>query len=109
MSLTASSPDRMRFRAPARDTGRHEALRLVLERRDQRARRRAVQAQGKNREVVEEMFATAGASLTGRRTYDRRGWNGTHPVNGVPVVVLTRRAPKKCPRGNRRSRSPMTS
>ncbi|OLC19033.1 MAG: hypothetical protein AUH33_06500 [Chloroflexi bacterium 13_1_40CM_68_21] len=27
------------------------------------------------------------------------GWNGTHPVNGVPVVVLTRRAPKKVPKG----------
>ena len=55
---------------------------------------------GKNQEVVEELFATAGASLTGRRTYDiAGGWNGTHPVNGVPVVVLSHRPPKVVPQG----------
>jgi dihydrofolate reductase len=55
---------------------------------------------GKNQEVVEELFATAGASLTGRRTYDiAGGWNGTHPVNGVPVVVLTHRPPNVVPQG----------
>jgi dihydrofolate reductase len=55
---------------------------------------------GKNQEVVEELFATAGASLTGRRTYDiAGGWNGTHPVNGIPVVVLTHRPPKDVPKG----------
>jgi len=55
---------------------------------------------GRNREVVDEMFATAGAALTGRRTYDiASGWNGTHPVNGMPVVVLTHRAPDDVPKG----------
>jgi dihydrofolate reductase len=55
---------------------------------------------GRNQEVVEEMFATAGASITGRRTYDiAGGWNGTHPVNGIPVVVLTHRPPKDVPKG----------
>lgn len=55
---------------------------------------------GRNQEVVQEMFANAGASFTGRRTYDiSGGWNGTHPVNGIPVVVLTHRAPKDVPEG----------
>lgn len=55
---------------------------------------------GRNQEVAKEMFATAGASLTGRRTYDiAGGWNGTHPVNGIPIVVLTHRPPKNVPQG----------
>jgi len=55
---------------------------------------------GPNQDVVQEMFATAGASLTGRRTYDiAGGWNGTHPVNAIPVVVLTHRPPKDVPKG----------
>jgi hypothetical protein len=33
-----------------------------------------------------------GVMLTGRRTYDiTNGWNGTHPVNAIPVVILTQR------------------
>src|SRR6266705_953312 len=53
---------------------------------------------GRNKEVVDEMFATSGACITGRRTYDiAGGWNGTHPVNAIPVVVLTYRTPKKVP------------
>lgn len=55
---------------------------------------------GSNQEVVAEMFASAGASLSGRRTYDiAGGWNGTHPVNAIPVVVLTHHAPKNPPQG----------
>jgi dihydrofolate reductase len=55
---------------------------------------------GRNREVVDEMFATTGASLSGRRTYDiAGGWNGTHPINGIPIVVLTHRVPKDVPDG----------
>jgi hypothetical protein len=31
-----------------------------------------------------------GAFVFGRRTYDiTNGWGGAHPVNGVPVFVLT--------------------
>jgi dihydrofolate reductase len=48
------------------------------------------------------MFRTTGAILTGRRTYDiTHGWKGTHPLNGVPVIVLTHRVPDEAdvPRG----------
>jgi dihydrofolate reductase len=49
---------------------------------------------GVNREVVDEMFAESGAFIFGRRTYDiTNGWGGRHPVNGVPVFVLTHNPP----------------
>jgi dihydrofolate reductase len=49
---------------------------------------------GVNREVVDEMFADSGAFIFGRRTYDiTNGWGGRHPVNGVPVFVLTHKPP----------------
>jgi dihydrofolate reductase len=55
---------------------------------------------GKNREVVDAMFESTGAILSGRRTYDiTHGWKGTHPINGVPVVVLTHRTPADVPKG----------
>jgi len=47
-------------------------------------------AAGVDREVVDEMFEESGAFVFGRRTYDiTNGWDGRHPVNGVPVFVLT--------------------
>jgi dihydrofolate reductase len=55
---------------------------------------------GVNRQVVAEMFQRAGVMLTGRRTYDiTNGWNGAHPVNGIPVVILTHKPPAKVPTG----------
>ncbi|HUO19358.1 MAG TPA: dihydrofolate reductase family protein [Steroidobacteraceae bacterium] len=58
---------------------------------------------GLNRQVVAEMFARAGAMLTGRRTYEiAHGWNGTHPVNAIPVVVLTHVPPAHPPQGRSR-------
>jgi dihydrofolate reductase len=55
---------------------------------------------GANRQVVTEVFERAGAMLTGRRTYDiTNGWDGTHPVNGIPVVILTHKPPAKVPTG----------
>jgi dihydrofolate reductase len=55
---------------------------------------------GANVAVVDEMFERMGAMLTGRRTYDiAKGWNGTHPVNAIPVVVLTHRVPDNAPKG----------
>lgn len=55
---------------------------------------------GLNRQVVAEMFARAGAMLTGRRTYEiAHGWNGTRPVNAIPVVVLTHVPPAHPPQG----------
>jgi dihydrofolate reductase len=53
-----------------------------------------------SRRVVEEMFQEAGAMLTGRRTYEiANGWNGTHPVNGIPVVIMTHKPPANRPKG----------
>ena len=38
--------------------------------------------------------------LTGRRTYDiANGWGGTHPVNGISVVILTHNPPADVPQG----------
>ncbi|MGO9595265.1 MAG: dihydrofolate reductase family protein [Steroidobacteraceae bacterium] len=56
--------------------------------------------QGNNRTVVAEMFQQAGAMLTGRRTYEiANGWNGTHPVNAIPIVILTHKPPPTFPKG----------
>jgi dihydrofolate reductase len=55
---------------------------------------------GANRDEVERMFAETGAFIFGRRTYELTGgWGGRHPVNGVPVFVLTHEAPTDYPRG----------
>jgi dihydrofolate reductase len=55
---------------------------------------------GANREVVAEMFEHAGVMLTGRRTYEiAKGWNGEHPVNAIPVVIMTHKPPVKPPKG----------
>ena len=57
-------------------------------------------APGANREEVERTFAESGAYVFGRRTYDiTDGWGGRHPVNGVPVFVLTHDPPADFPRG----------
>jgi len=53
-----------------------------------------------NRKVVAEMFERAGAMLTGRRTYEiANGWGGTHPVNAIPIVILTHQPPANPPKG----------
>jgi dihydrofolate reductase len=55
---------------------------------------------GANRDEVERMFAESGAFIFGRRTYEiANGWGGRHPVNGVPIFVLTRHPPADFPRG----------
>ena len=55
---------------------------------------------GANRDEVERMFAESGAFIFGRRTYEiANGWGGRHPVNGVPIFVLTHRPPADFPRG----------
>ena len=46
------------------------------------------------------MFAESGAFIFGRRTYEiANGWDGRHPVNGVPAFVLTHHPPADYPRG----------
>jgi dihydrofolate reductase len=55
---------------------------------------------GRNLDFVDVLFRTTGALLTGRRTYDLvDGWGGSHPIPGLPVVVLTHRAPTDVPKG----------
>lgn len=55
---------------------------------------------GVNRDVVDQMWNDAGSFVFGRRTYDiTNGWNGRHPVRGVPVVILTHRRPDHVPVG----------
>lgn len=55
---------------------------------------------GANRNEVERMFAESGAFIFGRRTYEiADGWGGSHPVNRVPVFVLTHDPPADFPRG----------
>lgn len=55
---------------------------------------------GANRDEVERMFQDSGAFIFGRRTYEiTQGWGGRHPVNGVPVFVLTHDPPSEFPRG----------
>jgi dihydrofolate reductase len=57
-------------------------------------------AEGANRVVVDQMFARFGAFVSGRRTYDlAKGWNGTHPCNGVPVFILTHHPDPNPPQG----------
>jgi dihydrofolate reductase len=85
---------------PPRHPRWHVTLRLVQQPATRVYGERRFKPKGKNREVVEEVSTTADSSLTGRRTYDvAGGWNGAHPVNGIPVVVLTHHVPDAVPRG----------
>jgi hypothetical protein len=44
--------------------------------------------------VLAVSHAESGSFIFGRRTYDiTNGWGGRHPVNGVPVFVLTHKPP----------------
>ncbi len=57
---------------------------------------------GPNRDEVDRMFAESGAFIFGRKTYDiTNGWGGRHPLNGVPVFILTHTppAPETVPKG----------
>ena len=57
-------------------------------------------ASGADRDEVDAMFAESGAFIFGRRTYDiTDGWGGRHPINGVPVFVLTHNPPRDFPKG----------
>lgn len=54
----------------------------------------------KNRKIFDEMFDSTGALITGRRTYDIvHGWEGSYPVSGIPVFVLTHKPPSEVPEG----------
>ena len=53
-----------------------------------------------DRALVEEMFEGSGAIVTGRRTYDiAGGWDGTFPINAMPIFVVTHEPPDEVPAG----------
>jgi dihydrofolate reductase len=48
----------------------------------------------------DEGVGRCGAVVAGRRTYDvSRGWNGTGPLPGLPLFVLTHHVPEDAPVG----------
>jgi dihydrofolate reductase len=52
-------------------------------------------------QFFDEIADRCGAMLSGRRTYDIAGaWGGSGPLPGVPLFVLTHRAPAKVPAGD---------
>lgn len=54
----------------------------------------------KNREIFDEMYDCTGALICGRRMYDIvHGWEGSYPVSGIPVSVLTHEPPTQVPEG----------
>lgn len=57
-----------------------------------------------NRNVFDESIpTTTGAMVVWRRTFDNvNGWEGSHPIQGVPVFVVTHKAPKTYLEGNTR-------
>jgi len=56
-----------------------------------------------NREVFDESIPTTGAMIVGRRTFDIvNGWGGSHPIQGVPIFVVTHEAPKTYLEGDTR-------
>jgi dihydrofolate reductase len=59
-----------------------------------------IRPEGQSRHLVDVLFRATGALLAGRRTYDLvDGWGGSHPIPGLPVVVLTHKAPTDIPKG----------
>jgi dihydrofolate reductase len=51
-------------------------------------------------EVFEELIATGGAVVTGRRTYDiTNGWAGNGPLPGLPLFIVTHQVPDQVPQG----------
>jgi len=58
---------------------------------------------GSSAQVFEELIASGGAVVTGRRTYDIAGaWRGNGPVPGLPLFVVTHNVPENVPQGEGR-------
>jgi dihydrofolate reductase len=54
---------------------------------------------GPSAQVFDEGISSAGAVVTGRRTYDiANAWNGGGPVPGLPLFVLTHEVPAPLPK-----------
>lgn len=53
-----------------------------------------------DKNVFDSAAEETGAMIVGRRTYDIvNGWGGSHPLEKVPVFVLTHRIPNDSPEG----------
>lgn len=56
---------------------------------------------GRSAEVVDEMFTTTGAMVVGRKWFEIvNGWGGNHPIQGVPVFLVTHHPPANIPQGS---------
>lgn len=48
-----------------------------------------------NKEVFDRSILDMGAMVFGRRTFDIvNGWGGSHPIQGIPIFVVTHEAPE---------------
>ncbi len=48
-----------------------------------------------NKEVFDGPVPMTGAMVVGRRTFDIvNGWGGSHPIQGVPIFIVTHEAPE---------------
>ncbi|MEO6635681.1 MAG: hypothetical protein ABIN41_08725, partial [Devosia sp.] len=57
--------------------------------------------EGANKKAVDQMIDNAGAMIAGRRTYDiTDGWNGSHPIKGLPLFILSHSVPRDIPKGD---------
>jgi dihydrofolate reductase len=55
---------------------------------------------GADKEILDELRGGTGAMISGRRTYDiTHGWDGSHPIGGIPVFVVTHDVPDEVPVG----------
>lgn len=48
-----------------------------------------------NRDIFDHAISKTGAMIVGRRTFDIvNGWEGSHPIQGIPLFVVTHQAPE---------------
>ena len=56
---------------------------------------------GRSAEIVDEMFTTTGAMVVGKKWFEIvNGWDGNHPIKGVPVFLVTHHPPAALPQGS---------
>jgi len=54
-----------------------------------------------NKEVFDSPIPSTGAMIVGRRTFDIvNGWDGSHPIQGIPIFVVTHKPPESYMKGD---------